>query len=173
MVEKLRAQTNEEAYLLAVVNGLEALAKSNNNLRTVLESSERKLSECWEYICSKAKKEAKNGSACVEDNVVYGWAAEFFQMSAEDYEKLNKPSKQAPIEKQKVKTQEVQKVEEQEESLEEELEEEEQPKKSQHKVKTNITVVPGKKEPKERESSIDLKGQMSLFDFSGGWNEKR
>jgi hypothetical protein len=37
-----------------------------------------KLSACYKYIVSQAKKQADNGCAMIEDAVVYKWARDFY-----------------------------------------------------------------------------------------------
>lgn len=41
-------------------------------------SEEKSLSQMISYIRSEAKKQAKNGVAMIEDEVVYGWAIHYF-----------------------------------------------------------------------------------------------
>lgn len=38
---------------------------------------EKKLDACIKYIREQARKQAKNGCACIEDEVVYKWARDF------------------------------------------------------------------------------------------------
>lgn len=166
MIDNLRMQTNDEPYLSAVVAGLEALSETNSDLKSTLEVTERKLSECWDYIRGKAQKESKNGSACIEDKVVYGWAAEFFHMSDDQYENLKKSeTKELKLKQKKVIQEEPQ--EDSQEDLsdetegysEEEIEEEEVIEEVPAPVKSEV-----KKESKAKEN---LKGQMNIFDFLG------
>lgn len=37
------------------------------------------ISQCFAYITAEAKKQAKNGCAMIEDEVVYGWAVHYFE----------------------------------------------------------------------------------------------
>lgn len=45
--------------------------------------SKKTLAECVKQITEKAKKQAVNGMAMIEDPVVYGWAEEYFGLTAE------------------------------------------------------------------------------------------
>ena len=45
--------------------------------------SKKTLAECVKQITEKAKKQAVNGMAMIEDPVVYGWAEEYFGLIAE------------------------------------------------------------------------------------------
>ena len=38
----------------------------------------KKLSDCYKYIVSQARKQADNGCAMIEDAVVYKWARDFY-----------------------------------------------------------------------------------------------
>ena len=44
-----------------------------------INGGKKTLADCWKYITSEAKKKAKNGCACIEDRVVFGWAIHFFE----------------------------------------------------------------------------------------------
>ena len=88
MTLNLDAKTNEErkvkAYLEA--NASEILAdKINNGVRiqkggkTLL--NRKTLASFMKFACDEAKKQAEKGaqSACIDDNVVYGWAVHYFE----------------------------------------------------------------------------------------------
>lgn len=44
-----------------------------------INAGNKTLNDCWKFITGEAKKEAKNGCACIEDAKVYGWAIHFFE----------------------------------------------------------------------------------------------
>ena len=84
----LEAATKEEqkikAYLEA--NASETLAeKINNGVRIQKDGktllNKKTLSGFMKYACDEAKKQAEKGahSACIDDDVVYGWAAHYFE----------------------------------------------------------------------------------------------
>lgn len=90
-MEKLREEIKKatEPYEKAVGKFILSL-----NISTI--PSGKTLKGCMEAIKGKAKKEAKNGVAMIEDHKVYGWAAEYFGLpSAEPKEKT--PKAQAPV----------------------------------------------------------------------------
>ena len=62
-------------------------------------NEEKSLSEMVDFIRAEAKKEAKNGMAWIEDEVVYGWAVHYFDESNE-FLKLDK--KETLVEKEKI-----------------------------------------------------------------------
>ena len=70
----LTAKTPNETIILNYL-------KENASLALVerINSGKKTLAECWKYITSEAKKKAKNGCACIEDRVVFGWAVHFFE----------------------------------------------------------------------------------------------
>ena len=48
------------------------------------------LAQCWNYVTSEARKQAKNGCACIADDAVYGWIMHFFEedeIKGEAYDK--------------------------------------------------------------------------------------
>lgn len=83
----LKASNNHEEVLLIYLkeNASEDLAKRINE-------GEKTLTQCWNYITSEARKQAKNGCACIEDSTVYGWAIHFFEEDSIKGEDFNKAS---------------------------------------------------------------------------------
>ena len=84
----LDAKTNEErkvkAYLEA--NASEMLAeKINNGVRIQKDGktllNKKTLAGFMKFACDEAKKQAEKGaqSACIDDDVVYGWAVHYFE----------------------------------------------------------------------------------------------
>lgn len=53
--------------------------------------SKKTLAECVKQIAAKAKKQAVNGMAMIEDTAVYGWAEEYFGLTAEKEPKAQTP----------------------------------------------------------------------------------
>lgn len=52
--------------------------KTREDIKYNLEKENKSIDEMWEYIKSEAKKQAKNGCACIEDNQVYEWAVHYY-----------------------------------------------------------------------------------------------
>ena len=88
MILNLDAKTNEErkvkAYLEA--NASEILAeKINNGVRIQKDGktllNRKTLAGFMKFACDEAKKQAEKGahSACIDDDVVYGWAVHYFE----------------------------------------------------------------------------------------------
>lgn len=71
---KLEAKTTNErlvkAYLESNVSA--ALAEKIN-------SGNKTLNGCWNYITEEARKRAVGNCACIEDKEVYGWAVHYFE----------------------------------------------------------------------------------------------
>lgn len=70
----LKAKTDNEKIVLDYLN-----KNVNEVLAEKINSGEKTLAQCWNYITSEAKKLAKNGCACVDDATVFGWAVHFFE----------------------------------------------------------------------------------------------
>ena len=71
---KLKAKDKSEEIVLAYLesNASEVLVQKIN-------SGDKTLTQCWNYIVSEARKQAQNGCACIADSEVYGWAIHFFE----------------------------------------------------------------------------------------------
>lgn len=70
----LEAKGRNQALILHYLErnaSAELAAKINGGKKT--------LAGCWKYITAQAKKEAKDGCAAIEDEVVYGWAIHYFE----------------------------------------------------------------------------------------------
>ena len=71
----------------AIKAHLERMAQQDFAFAERYNNKNKSLDECIKYIMSEAKKQAKNGSAAIEDAVVYGWAVHYYQ---EDNVKVDK-----------------------------------------------------------------------------------
>lgn len=85
----LTATSNNEKLLLAHLE-----KNASEDLANRINSGAKTLSQCWSYITSEARKQAKNGCACIEDSTVYGWCMHFFEEDCIDGTKY--PSKSGP-----------------------------------------------------------------------------
>ena len=67
----------------------------------------KKLSACYKYIVSQARKQADNGCAMIDDAVVYKWARDFYlegpqsEEEVEEEETLEEEKKPIPHYKEK------------------------------------------------------------------------
>ena len=84
----LDAKTNEERKVKAYLetNASEILAeKINNGMRIQKDGktllNKKTLAGFMKFACDEAKKQAEKGaqSACIDDDVVYGWAVHYFE----------------------------------------------------------------------------------------------
>lgn len=44
-----------------------------------INTGEKTLQGCWNYIVGEAKQKAVSGCACIEDREVFGWAVHYFE----------------------------------------------------------------------------------------------
>ena len=73
-----------------VCNYLKELCNNDEYLKNaILEKENNSVDGMWNYIKDKAKKEAIDGCACIEDNTVFSWARDYW-LDVEDT-KLEKP----------------------------------------------------------------------------------
>lgn len=69
--------TANNAYETAVLKYLEENA--SDALVTKINSGQKTLQSCFDYIRGEAKKQAKDGCAMISDAVVFGWAIHYFE----------------------------------------------------------------------------------------------
>lgn len=77
--EMLKEQ--QDTALLKVVDYLKNLKDIDDN---IFLNEEKTLKGLWDYIKSKAKKQAINNVAIIEKNTVYKWAFAYFEKSNEE-----------------------------------------------------------------------------------------
>ena len=69
-----------------------AYLKTREDIKLNLEKENKSIDEMWEYIKSEARKQAKNGCACIEDNQVYEWAVHYYDeddIKVESFKKID------------------------------------------------------------------------------------
>ena len=44
-----------------------------------INSGNKTMKDCWDYIYKQARENSKGNSACFEDRIVFGWAVHFFE----------------------------------------------------------------------------------------------
>lgn len=71
---KLTAETKNEKIVLKYLE-----ETATDALCEKINTCGKTMMQCWAYITSEARKEAKNGCACIEDSKVFGWAMHFFE----------------------------------------------------------------------------------------------
>lgn len=51
---------------------------TRDDLKEKLDNPKKSLSEMFKYILSEAKKQAENGCACIDNEIVFGWAVHYY-----------------------------------------------------------------------------------------------
>lgn len=155
-IKKLKAELEKKtasAYDKLIIRYLIQRCKEDKGLIQDVEQKHKTYAKCYDFIKEKARKEAKNGMAAIEDSVVYEWAEDYYHKDdkAEEEEKARKEKER--IEKNKKKGKEVKK------KIEERKE----------KVVKEKKDVPKKTASEEagakRDKKGEIDGQMSLFDL--------
>ncbi len=151
--ERAKAQSNYEKM---VADALVKRCKESKALCEDVLKADKTLANCFEYIKSKARKEAKNGCAAIEDSVVYEWAEDYYHAQNLDIDKP-KPKTEAP--KYDVKKA----ISQAQASVAKSA-----PKKSAPQKKATITpitkkVTAPKPAPKTPTIKVNSDGQFSLF----------
>ena len=84
-LEKKLISKNKQCQI--VCNYLRELCNNDEYLKNaILEKENNSVDGMWNYIKDKAKKEAINGCACIEDNTVFSWARDYW-LDVEDSKK--------------------------------------------------------------------------------------
>lgn len=137
MMRELNLKSDGTAHQDVILNYL--IENASESLAEKINNGTKTMNGCMDFIRKQAKMEAKNGCACIEDVVVFGWAVHYFEEddikeAEKKVEKTTKPEKK------------VEKVETPDEKLKRLIKED-------------------KKKDKQDEMS---KNQMTIFDFGFG-----
>ena len=62
---------------------IEQAVKTEEDAAKILAEG-KNLSDCYKGIRKKAKEQAEDGCACVDDGTVYGWALEYYGLGEAD-----------------------------------------------------------------------------------------
>lgn len=138
----------KEPYEKSITQGLISLAETDTDLEKALMGN-RKLVDCFAYVKNMAKKQAKNGCACVRNDIVFAWAADFYKMPDEEYKKLGKSETKKPVKEDK-KVVPITEVKD-------------KPKAKKPKAPDRNPVP--KKETKKKPDDDQMAGQMDIFSF--------
>ena len=132
--------TAEDSTSQIILDYLESNA--SDSLVEKINTGNKTLTQCFNYIKTEAKKEAVNGCACISDAAVFGWAVHFFEEDAlkgDDY-------KSAPSGATSVKTSNT----------------------DAEKVVPASEVESKKKTPKPKPLEVINNAEQIGFDFFGG-----
>ena len=58
--------------------------KTREDLKEKFENEEKSIKGMFDFICDKARKQAVNNVAMIQDNIVYLWAVTYFTKSNEE-----------------------------------------------------------------------------------------
>lgn len=75
-MNKLNLKANSD-YERAILDYLES--NTSDALAEKINSGQKTLQSCFDYIRGEAKKQAKGGCAMISDAVVFGWAIHYFE----------------------------------------------------------------------------------------------
>ena len=63
---------------------LEKMAVVDKSFAEKFANKEKSIEKCCDYIVNQARKQAVESAAVVQDDVVFGWAAHYYQETNED-----------------------------------------------------------------------------------------
>jgi hypothetical protein len=75
---------------------LDKMAQQDFAFAERYNDKKKSLDKCVKYIMAEAKKQAKNGCAAIEDAVVFGWAAHYYQEDNVEVDESVKAKVKAP-----------------------------------------------------------------------------
>ena len=97
--EKPQGDTEEKKpkelnpYEKVILAEMERRAQNGDELlATAMQSNDKNIQSCYEYVKAQARKQAVAGCAMIEDAVVYGWAHHYYIESKETIDKEMKKS---------------------------------------------------------------------------------
>lgn len=161
MIEKVKEKyqgAKKSRYGDLIINHLLKRCEEDEGLAEDMMQQSKDFRGCITYITNLARKQAINGTAAIEDSVVYEWAEDYFRAyepkKRTEHPKAtttpSNPIKDArDVKKPETNTEETVKPESKEEQKKEE-------------------AKPAEKETpksKKKKKSKEVKGQMSIFDF--------
>lgn len=102
-MEKVREKLkSDDTYLEIIADELIKQCEKEESFKDKVLIEKKTLKDCWDYIKSRARKEAKNGCAMIKDDVVFGWAIHYFD--EEELEDWKEKPKNTPKPKRKKTT---------------------------------------------------------------------
>lgn len=81
--------TNNNSFQDTIKAYLDKRAAEDSLFAVTYAKENKNIKDCCSYITSQAKKQASNGCAMIEDDVVFGWAVHYYD---EDDIKVEKTS---------------------------------------------------------------------------------
>lgn len=81
--------TNNNSHQDKIKAYLDKRAEEDSLFAVTYAKENKNIKDCCSYITSQAKKQASNGCAMIEDDIVYGWAVHYYD---EDDIKVEKTS---------------------------------------------------------------------------------
>ena len=81
----------------AIKQHLDEMAAQDKAFAVRYADESKSLDDCVDYIMVRARKEASRGGAWIEDSIVYGWAAHYYQednLKEEKTESKDKPKQE-------------------------------------------------------------------------------
>lgn len=86
-IEKIKTLASKEKNLSIKKVADYLVTRSDMDEKYLNENKD--LEKMWSYITERAKKQAVNGVACINDEEIYNWAIHYWDESEEDLKKEN------------------------------------------------------------------------------------
>lgn len=149
--KEIKENKNNQIPASPIVNYLKKMCRTNEEFSKLVESDNKKLSDCFKYIYEEVRKKLNNKNGWVDDQEVYNIAISYYKdENIESTEKENLDTKINIVSKS-----------------EKQITREEVQEKIYGNIKESkvVKLKEQKNETKNRELNENLKGQMSIFDL--------
>lgn len=164
--ELSKVRDNAKPYATPIINYLIERCMEDTGMAEDVMQDHKTWGKCFEFIKTKARKKAVAGCACIEDQVVYEWAEDYYHKDdkAEEEKKTQKEAKAKKKAEAKKKAADAKKIDIENRALTG-LEHPD----IKEKVKAEKAALQKEKQPPaKKEDPEQLEGQMDIFQWLGG-----
>ncbi len=154
-LKKEMAKASNKTFAEPVIRYLIERCKEDGGLSEDVMQRNKTWKKCFDYIYSKARKQAQGNCAAIRDEVVYEWAEDYYHMDdkAEEEKKAKKAAKAKPRNGKSVAERKTDRGEGGDGQAE--------------KVPSQPKAEVPKEQPKPKKNNKDMDGQLDMFSLMG------
>lgn len=161
-LEKERETAKDSTFADPIIEYLLKRCNEDEGMAEDVVQEHKTWKKCFDYIYSRARKQAKGNCAAVRDDVVYEWAEDYYHKDdkAEEAEKAKKEAEaKAKSEKAAEKKKAVAKSKSTKTAAKLSTD--------RNKAKDPVKEERPKEQPKPKKSGKDMEGQLDMFSIMG------
>ena len=161
-LEKERESAKDSTFADPIIEYLLKRCNEDEGMAEDVVQGHKTWQKCFDYIYSRARKQAKGNCAAFRDDVVYEWAEDYYHKDdkAEEAEKAKKEAEaKAKSEKAAEKKKAVTKSKPTKTAA--------KPSTDRNKAKDSVKEERPKEQPKPKKSGKDMEGQLDMFSMMG------